>query len=251
MTQAEKARAFAEMHRPGDPVILYNIWDAGSARAVVEAGAQAVATGSYSVAAAQGYEDREQIPLDLLLTVAARIVLSVEAPVTIDFEGAYAAAPDEVAGNAARLFATGAVGCNFEDQIVGGEGLHAIDAQAARIRTMRGAAAAPFFINARTDLFLKQQDKSKHRELLGEAKERAAAYAEAGASGFFAPALFDPDLIAELCAASAAPVNIIALPGAPPAADLAAAGVARISYGPVPYRLAMKDLAARCAEAVG
>ena len=254
MNQSEKAETFAALHQPGAPLILYNIWDAGSARVVAEAGAKAVATGSVSVAGAQGFPDGQAIPLDLLLTVAERITASVDLPVTVDFEGAYATEPEAVAANAGRLIGVGAVGCNFEDQVIGGEGLHDIAAQAARIRAMReaaDAAGARFFINARTDLFLKEPDKSRHPALLSAAKERAAAFAEAGASGFFAPALFDLDAIADLVAATPLPVNIIALPGAPSHADLAKAGVARISYGPVPYRVAMKDLAAHYAADIG
>ncbi len=248
MTQSEKALAFAALHRPGSPLVLYNIWDAGSARTVAEAGAPAIATGSWSVAAAQGFGDGEAIPLDLLIGIASRIVAAVDVPVTVDFEGAYAGEPAGVAANTARLIASGVVGCNFEDQIVGGDSLHPLAGQSARIAAMRGAADAvgiPFFINARTDLFLKQPDKARHAALIAEAKERAAAYAEAGASGFFIPGLTDADQIADICAASPLPINAMAMPGAPDAATLASAGVARISHGPFPYRTAMKDLAAR------
>ena len=154
MTQSEKARAFAALHVPGKPVILYNVWDAGSAKAVAEAGATALATGSASVAAAHGFTDAEALPLELALANAERVVAAVDMPVTIDFEGAYAVAPEGVAANVAKLAATGAIGCNFEDQVVGGEGLHPIAFQAERI-ARRGPRSAPdFFINARTDIFL-------------------------------------------------------------------------------------------------
>ena len=125
MSQTDKFRAFAALHVPGDPFILYNIWDAGSAKAVAEAGAKAIATGSASVAAAQGFTDAEGLPIGLALANAAQIVAAVELPVTVDFEGAYAVEPEGVAANMKRLAATGAIGCNFEDQVVGGEGLHA------------------------------------------------------------------------------------------------------------------------------
>jgi 2-methylisocitrate lyase-like PEP mutase family enzyme len=241
MTQSEKARAFAALHVPGDPIILYNIWDPGSARAVAEAGAKAIATGSHPVASAFGFEDGQAIPLELALANAARVVAAVELPVTVDFEGAYAVDPDEAAANVARLAATGAIGCNFEDQIVGGEGLHPIALQAARIRAIRAATGPDFFINARTDLFLKQ--RTGHDEAMVDAAlERAQAYAEAGASGFFAPFLHDLELLARFCAASPLPVNFIAFPGAPTTAQVAEAGVARISHGPYPWYQAMKTL---------
>src|SRR4051812_34460705 len=155
MTQAEKARLFASLHRPGEPVILYNAWDAGSARIVAEAGAKAIATGSASVAAAHGFHDAEALPLELALANAARVVAAVDLPVTIDFEGAYSSDPAKAAANVARLQATGAVGCNFEDQAIDGEGLHPVEAQAERIRAIRSAVGADLFLNARTDIFLK------------------------------------------------------------------------------------------------
>ena len=237
---SEKARAFREMHRPGSPLILFNIWDAGSAKAVAEGGAQAIATGSASVAAAHGFEDAEGLPLALALANAERVVAAVDLPVTIDFEGAYAVAPGEVAANMAKLAATGAVGCNFEDQIVGGEGLHPIDVQAGRIAVARDALDDGFFINARTDIFLKARDHDA--AMVEEALERASAYADAGANGFFAPGLADLDLLRRLCEASPLPVNFMAWPGTPPAADIAATGVARISHGPFPHKLAMQAL---------
>ncbi|HYI48936.1 MAG TPA: isocitrate lyase/phosphoenolpyruvate mutase family protein [Allosphingosinicella sp.] len=238
--QSEKYRTFAALHVPGDPLILYNAWDAGSARVIAEAGAKAIATGSASVAQAHGYEDAESLPLALALANAERVVAAVDLPVTIDFEGAYAVAPEGVAANMARLAATGAVGCNFEDQVVGGEGLHAIAVQAERIAAARAAVGAAFFINARTDIFLQSRDHDAAK--VGTALERAAAYAQAGASGFFAPGLADLALLERLCAASPLPVNFMAWPGTPPAAEIAATGIARISHGPFPWKLAMRAL---------
>src|SRR6476620_103778 len=151
---ASKFDTFAALHVPGDPVILYNIWDVGSALAVVAAGAKALATGSHPVADAHGYPDGQNVPLDFALANAKRIVQAVELPLTVDFESAYSDDPDEGAANVARLAATGAVGCNFEDQVIGGEGLHPIDLQARRIAAIRKAVGDQFFLNARTDLFL-------------------------------------------------------------------------------------------------
>ncbi|OAP41223.1 phosphonomutase [Sinorhizobium glycinis] len=239
MTQEERALAFAGLHRKGDPIVLYNIWDAGSARCVAEAGAKALATGSWSVAAAHGFGDGQKIPLQLLVEIAREIAAATDLPLSVDFEGAYSEDPAQGAANVAQLIDAGAIGINFEDQVVGKNGIHPIDKQAARIRAIRDMAErqnVPLFINARTDLFLQESDATRHANLLDGAIARSKAYAEAGASGFFAPWLVDVDLIGRLCAASPLPVNVMMRPGAPDLATLAAAGVARVSYGPFPYR---------------
>ncbi len=237
--QAEKATAFAKLHIKGQPVILFNIWDPGSARAVAGTGAVAIATGSAPVAMASGFPDGEKIPFDLALANAARITSAVDLPVSMDIEGAYATDPAGVHDNTARALETGVVGFNFEDQIVGSNNLYETTTQATRIKAMRaacGTAGIPAFINARTDIFLKAAPETHSEAMLEEAILRAKAYADAGASGFFAPALKDEGMIARLCDAVDLPVNIIALPGVPENAQLAALGVARISYGPVPYK---------------
>lgn len=245
MTQNDKAKLFADLHRKGDPVILYNIWDAGSAAAVTEAGAKAIATGSWSVAAANGYADGEKLPRDVLVSAAKSIVAATALPVTIDFEGAYANDPSSAAQNVALVCDTGAVGINFEDQVVGGSGLHAVADQSARIAAIRAMADArglAFFINARTDLFLKEKDQSRHAGLIDEALARADAYAKAGASGLFVPGLADPELIRTVCAATPLPVNIMMRAGVPDVAVLADCGVARVSHGPYPYIAMMERL---------
>ena len=249
MDQADAGASFAALHRPGDPLILFNAWDAGSARVVAEAGAKAIATGSASVAGAHGFADAETLPLELALANAERVVRAVDLPVTIDFEGGYAVEPAALAANFSRLAETGAVGCNFEDQRVGGEGLHPMALQAERIRAARAGAGPAFFINARTDLFLKT--RAHDEALVAEALERAHAYAGAGANGLFVPGLADLGLLARLCESSPLPVNFMAFPGAPSAAQVAAAGVARISHGPFPWKLAMKALKQAAEEIYG
>jgi 2-methylisocitrate lyase-like PEP mutase family enzyme len=235
-----KFATFAALHVPGDPIVLFNIWDLGSARIATEAGAKALATGSASVAASMGYGDGEEVPLELALANARRIIESVSVPVTIDFEGGYAVEPEPLAANARRLKETGAVGCNLEDQVVGGDGLHPTDRQSERLRAVRAAVGADFFINARTDLFLKAKREAHDEALVEGALARADAYAEAGASGIFVPGLADMRLLERFCTQSPLPVNFMAFPGCPDKEAIAAAGVARISHGPFPYKLAMK-----------
>ena len=246
---ASKFETFRALHVPGDPVVLYNIWDVGSAHAVAKAGAKALATGSHPVADAHGWPDGQQVPLDFALANAKRIVDAVELPVTVDFEGAYAADPALGAANAARLAATGAIGCNFEDQVIGGEGLHPLKEQAKRIQAIRDAVGDAFYINARTDLYLKTQ--TYDAALVDEAIDRGKAFADAGASGFFVPRLSDPQQIERIVKDVPLPLNVIAFPGAPDKNIWAMAGVARISHGPFPHRALMATLTEMAAAAIG
>ncbi|KPH09555.1 isocitrate lyase/phosphoenolpyruvate mutase family protein [Rhizobium acidisoli] len=245
MNQTEKAKAFHALHKKGDPIVLYNIWDAGTAKAVADAGAKALATGSWSVAAAHGFADGEKLPMPVLVETAKSITAVIDLPLSVDFEGAYSAEPEGAAANVARLVEVGAIGINFEDRVVAGEGLYPVESQAARIRAIRAMADSkdiPFFINARTDLFLAEGDLAKHAGLVDEAIERGRAYAAAGGNGFFVPGLIDPALIEKICAASSLPVNIMMRAGAPDVKTLAKLGVGRISYGPGPYRSMMEKL---------
>ncbi|MEM7765415.1 MAG: isocitrate lyase/phosphoenolpyruvate mutase family protein [Pseudomonadota bacterium] len=234
------ARTFIDRHVPGQPLILYNIWDAGTARAATQAGAQAIATGSHSVAEAQGYADGQDIPLTFLLDISRRIVASTPLPVSIDFEGGFATDNPTLATNIQQVIDTGAVGINFEDQVVGGDGLYTTSVQADRIATVRDTAAGTdWFINARTDVFL-QSDASNHAGLVDVAIARGLAYAAAGANGFFIPGIQDTALIRTICQAVPIPVNVMWKQGSPPVAVLANAGVARVSHGPGPYVAAMQ-----------
>jgi 2-methylisocitrate lyase-like PEP mutase family enzyme len=243
MDQVDKAKSFAALHEKGSPVILYNIWDAGTAGAVAAVGAKALATGSWSVAAAHGFGDGEKLPLSLLEEIARLIALSTDLPLSVDFEGGYAEAPNDVAANVSKIIDTGAVGINFEDQIVGGAGVYPAAMQADRIRAIRATAdrrGVPLFINARTDLFLYEKDTTRHAGLIDEALDRAKAFEAAGASGFFAPGLVDAELIGRLCEKVALPANIMVGSTTPDNATMAKLGVSRISYGPGPY-LAMVE----------
>jgi 2-methylisocitrate lyase-like PEP mutase family enzyme len=242
MNQKQKAEEFAKLHVKGKPLVLYNAWDAGSAKAILETGAKAIATSSWSVAEAQGYRDGESIPLPFVEQIIARIASSVEAPLTVDFEGGYSESEDGLADNIARLIDLGVVGMNFEDRVVDGKGLYAVDRQAKRIAALRKTADAkrvPLFINARSDVFFQDGDP---KTFIDDAEKRAKAYAAAGASGFFVPGLIDEALIGRLSESVALPVNIMVMAGVPSNARLAELGVSRISYGPIPYIEAMRAL---------
>jgi 2-methylisocitrate lyase-like PEP mutase family enzyme len=243
MQQSTKAKTFTELHVKGAPLLLYNAWNAGSAKAIVQAGAKAVATSSWAVAAALGYGDGEMVPKTVVEEVAAGVVEAVQVPVTVDFEGGYSEDDEELAKNVSRLLHVGIIGINFEDRIVKGTGLYGIDRQAKRIAAIRQAAekkSTEFFINARTDLFLGGNDDPA--KFVDEAIERARAYADAGASGFFIPGLQQEALIGRVCEQVALPVNVMQMEGVPSNGRLAELGVARVSYGNSPYVRAMEML---------
>jgi len=244
MNQLDKAKRFAQLHVKGSPLLLYNAWDAGSAKAVMSAGAKAVATSSWAVAAAQGYSDGEDAPLELVEKIVGRIVAAVDAPVSVDFEGGYSEDETGLSENVARLLKLGVIGVNFEDRVIRGEGLHAIERQAHRIAAIRTAAeraGLPLFINARTDLFLGRGTPDP-ADSVAAALQRAAAYASAGASGFFVPGLKDEVLIGRICEGVDLPVNVMIMNGAPSLQRLSGLGVARISWGNIPYVEAMAGL---------
>src|SRR5215472_5540739 len=243
MNQTDKGKRFAELHVKGAPLLLYNAWDAGSAKSILAAGAEAIATSSWSVAEAQGYRDGEAIPIELAQRIVERITATIEAPVTVDFEGGYSEDDGELADNISRLLDTGVIGINFEDRVVKGSGLYSVDRQARRIAAIRKAAeqkGIDLFINARTDVFFEHREDAA--QAVDEALERAKAYAAAGASGFFVPGLVADALIGQICEGVSLPVNVMVMDGVPSNARLSELGVARISYGPIPYMRAMKAL---------
>ena len=231
---------FATLHVAGDPLVLFNAWDAGSATAVAKSGAKAIATGSASVSMANGFGDGQEVPLELALANAARIVNAVDLPVTVDFEGGYATDVGGLTANGRRLAGTGAIGCNFEDQVVGTDRLYDIADQVARIAALRAGVGTDFFINARTDLFLKAKPEAHDSALANQAIERGRAYANAGVNGYFIPGLSDLSLVERITKAVNLPVNAMHLPGGPTRSEWAGAGIARVSHGPFPY-MAMQE----------
>jgi 2-methylisocitrate lyase-like PEP mutase family enzyme len=241
----ERAKAFSKLHVPGRPFVLFNIWDAGSAKVVAAAGAKAIGTGSWSVATANGYGDGEQLPLDDVIANLGRITRLSALPVTVDIESGYGKSAAEVGRTIERTIQAGAVGCNLEDSFPQDGTLRPVAEQVERIRHARKAAeqsGIPYFINVRTDVFFKPGQNRHDESLMKEAIDRALAYADAGADGIFAPGLEDRKLISRLAAASPLPLNIMVTDKTPGLAQLAEAGVARVSHGPRPYLALMKVL---------
>jgi 2-methylisocitrate lyase-like PEP mutase family enzyme len=244
-TQNSTARQFQALHVRGQPLVLFNAWDAGSARAVADAGAQAIATGSWSVAAANGFADGEQLPFAFSMENLRRIIQAVVLPVTIDLESGYGETPAAVGATVAAALAAGAVGCNLEDSFPADGSLRDVTDQVARLAAARRAAddaGIALYVNARTDVFFQSPAAAHDGAMVDAALERARAYAEAGASGLFVPGVVADALIARIAEASPLPVNIMAMPGVPDRRRLAELGVARISHGPGPYRGAMQWL---------
>ncbi|WP_108810666.1 isocitrate lyase/phosphoenolpyruvate mutase family protein [Sphingorhabdus sp. Alg231-15] len=239
---------FAELHQPGKPLILYNIWDAGSAQVAARAGAKAVATGSLSVAGAQGFEDGEKLPFDFALANAKHIVSAVDVPVTIDLETGYGDDASAVGANARLMKEAGVAGLNLEDQDLSAGGLRDVSVQSQRIKA---AADSGLFINARTDLFIQTPLPDHDDALAHKALERCQAYADAGAGSFFIPFAADEKLIGDICDIAALPVNIMRMPDSPSISRLAELGVARISYGPGPWMAAMAAFEAEAVKIYG
>lgn len=231
--RADRARAFHELHGPGRLLVLPNAWDAGSARLFERCGAEAIATTSAGVAWAQGRPDGQAIAVRELLGVVAAIERVVKVPLSVDFEGGYAADARTVGEHVAALIGAGAVGINLED------GDESVDATAAKIEAARAAArreGVDLYINARTDTFLKRLVPPERA--VAETLARAARYCDAGASGVFVPRLLSADEIREIAAAVAVPLNVLAVPGLAPVAELRALGVRRVSAGAALSRVA-------------
>jgi 2-methylisocitrate lyase-like PEP mutase family enzyme len=240
------------LHRPGDPLLLPNAWDVATAKAVVAAGFPVVATTSAGVAAALGYADQEGAPAGEMLAAAARIASGVEVPVTVDAEAGYGMQPAELV---AALRGAGAAGCNLEDTDLTDGSLRDPGRQAEWLGAVRQAAAAdgyPLVINARVDVFLGPflagAGPGTQEGLVPEALRRAKAYLEAGADCVYPIVLWEPDALRRFISDVGGPVNVARLPQAPPLAELAAAGVARVSWGPFLYLDAMARFAEQLAS---
>jgi len=244
----DKVAHFKALHVRGDPLILINIWDAGSAKAVAAAGAKAIATGSYGVAGAQGRADGEDFPLEDVLENLARILSVTDLPVTIDMESGYGADPAAVGISVGRARAAGAAGINMEDRLPGENALLPIAEAQARYRA---AADTGIFVNARCDTFRGADIAADGDALVAATLERGRAYADAGAGSLFVPFLLDPKCIGAICDASPLPVNILRGKGGPTHKELAALGVARISHGHQPWAAAMGWLGGQAAKVLG
>lgn len=229
---SEHADLLRSLHVAGRPLVLPNVWDPPSARAVAAAGFPVVATSSAAVAAVLGKEDHEGMTPDESTEAVRRIAGAVEVPVTADFESGYRLSPEEVVE---RLLGAGASGCNLEDTDHRGDGV-LVDAaeHAARLAAVRAAAGDDLVLNARVDTYLTGSGG------LDETIDRARRYLDAGADCVYPIGLADEGGIEALVRALDAPVNVLQRPGAPSNDRLAELGVARISYGGLLHRQVTK-----------
>lgn len=224
------AATLRALHVPDDPLVLPNAWDAASARMVEAAGFPAVATSSFATATVLGYDDGEAAPVVQVLVAAARIARAVSVPVTVDFERGYRLPPAELVE---RIAATGAVGVNLEDSdpptgkmIDAGEQADFL----AAVREATVSLGVDLVINARTDSFIRRAGSPE--EQLAASIDRATRYIAAGADCVYPIGAGDPDAIRALAERIPGPVNVAFGRGNLSIAELAALGVARVSFGP-------------------
>ena len=248
MEQFEKAERLRALHRPGEPLVLVNAWDAASARVIVWAGAPAIATSSAAAAFALGYPDGQRISREEMLGSVGGVVRAVDAPVTADMEAGYGDLPADAATTARGVVEIGAVGLNLEDTTA--FGLLPVEqfvAKIAAVRTVAEETGVPLVLNARADIFIGEIGHPDTR--LEHAIQRGRAYREAGADCVFVPAVADAPTIGTLVQEIGGCVSVLATPRTPTVAELARLGVARVSLGSGPYFAALSH-ALRIADEV-
>ncbi|GAA2877582.1 isocitrate lyase/phosphoenolpyruvate mutase family protein [Streptosporangium fragile] len=240
------AAALRALHVPGRPLVLPNVWDAASARAVEAAGFPVIATGSDAVAAALGYDDGEQTPVEEMFAAVARISRAVTLPVTADIERGYGMRPAELV---ARLAEAGAAGCNLEDSDPRTGEMIDAEEQAEFLGAVRAAAVeagTDLVINARVDTYMNGSGTPEER--LAEAVHRGRRYLRAGADCVYPIFAIEPEAIRALAEQIGGPINVFFRPGAPSPGELAELGVARISFGPGLHRAALAHTARMLTE---
>ena len=221
-----KAAALLALHRPGDPVVLPTVWDAWSAKVVVDAGFAALTVGSHPVADSVGKPDGEGMSYDDLMTRVAQITAAVDVPISVDIESGYGESASRLIGG---LLSAGAVGLNIEDTVHSEGGrIRSDEDHAALVGELRKAADAAgvhVVINARTDLFLRQ---------VGDESDRfdRAVHKLKLADSLYPVGRHDDDTYRRLAEELPLPINAIALPGQDDPARFGPLGVGRISFGP-------------------
>ncbi|RPI06312.1 MAG: isocitrate lyase/phosphoenolpyruvate mutase family protein [Actinobacteria bacterium] len=227
VTQAEKVAEFRGLHRTGEPLLLANAWDIGSARFLAGLGFRALATTSSGFAATLGRRDY-RVTRDEALAHAQALVEATDVPVSADLENCFADDPAGVADTIERAVANGLAGCSIED-FTGdrADPIYALDLATERVAAAAEAAHASgdFVLTARSENFL------HGRQDLADTILRLQRFQEAGADVLYAPALVSLDDIRSVVSSVDRPVNVLTVPGLPSVAELASVGFARISVG--------------------
>lgn len=231
-TLAELATTLADLHVPGDPVVLPTVWDAWSAKVAVDAGFRGLTVGSHPLADSLGYEDGEKMPFKVALARVAEITRAVDVPVSVDVESGYGKKPKRIVEG---LLDAGAVGLNIEDTVHGEDGrMRSAEEHAELIAGLRAAAdsaGVPVVINARTDTFKNKLGPDISR--VDTAIERMLLCAEAGATSLYPVAFHDEATLRTICASLPLPVNAIADPVNGDLEMIRRAGAGRVSFGPL------------------
>ena len=232
-----RATQLLSLHRAERLLKVVNVWDVISAKVVASVpGTTALATASHSIAASYGFEDGENIPLDLMLEAVGRIVASTSLPVTADLEGGYGDAAETVR----RAIGVVVVGANIEDQMK--PVVEAARQVEAIMRAAEAEGVPDFVLNARTDAFHLGR-KNDPADNLAAAVERGKAYLDAGAPVVFVPAFLKEEQVVTLVDAfGPRRLSLIAIPGTPPLGRLEELGVARVSFGPMSQNVALTAL---------
>lgn len=241
---SEKEREFYHLHHNHELLILPNIWNPLGAKLLEEIGYKAVATASASIAFANGCQDGEKILFEELITILNSIVRSVSIPVTADIESGYAKNNSVLTDNIKRLIDIGIAGINIEDSFHDEQKLFPQKEQSEKIELIRNIAekkGSHLFINARTDIFLKENHLPKEEKLFASI-ERGKAYKQAGADGFYPIFLKEKEQIKAIIEEVSLPINILMVPGIPDFSTLIEIGVARISLGPGFLKYAIKSM---------
>jgi 2-methylisocitrate lyase-like PEP mutase family enzyme len=218
----EVAERFRALHVPGRPLLMPNPWDAGSAKLLASLGFEALATTSSGFAATFGRLDGG-VTREEAIAHSAELVQAVDVPVSADLENGFGDSPEEVAETVRRAVGAGLAGCSIED--FGSGRLYEPQLAADRVAAAVAAGGGEIVLTARAENHIRGNPD------LDDTIRRLQAYAEAGADVLFAPGLSEIADIRRVVEAVDLPVNVLALAKAPSVAELAAAGVARISVG--------------------
>ncbi len=224
---AGKAGDFLALHRRGQPLLLPNPWDVGSAKFVESLGFKALATTSSGFAATLGRHDGA-VSRDEVLAHAAAVAAAVHVPVSADLENGFADDPDSVYATVRAAAAAGLAGCSIEDYSGDARGgIYDISLAVERIT----AAVEAAVIEPGLVLTARAENLIRGNPDLDDTIARLHAYREAGAHVLYAPGLRTIEEVRRVVDSVGGPVNVLALPGLPPVAELAEAGVARVSVG--------------------